>query len=185
MGHAAVNDASRSAAHSTGHPAHPADRPEWTAWHLHLPSSAQTVHDRVLHEAIAPALAHLPDLPWFFVRYWQAGPHLRLRIANLEPERARATELRLRDSLTGAATLRDGEEPLTDAAFGREAQRLASAGEAGSALPPGSPPLPAGVYEAAYEPEHERYGGEALMPLSESLFTLASTLVLAFLSRPR
>ncbi len=181
MGHAAVSEASRSAAHSTP----TAERPAWTAWHLHLPSTAQSVHDRVLSQAIAPAIKQLPDLPWFFVRYWQAGPHLRLRIAGLEPERASATELRLREALTDATILRDGEEPLTDAAFGREAQRLASAGEAGSALPPGAPPLPAGVYEAVYEPEYERYGGEALMPLSESLFTLSSTLVLAFLSRPR
>ncbi|EFL19626.1 predicted protein [Streptomyces sp. C] len=158
----------------------------WTAWHLHLPSSAQTVHDRVLHEAVAPAVAAHPGRPWFFVRYWQAGPHLRLRIAGLAPDEAHATERRLREALPGAAALRDGEAPVGDAAFGREAQRLARAGEDGSALPPGTPPLPTGVYGAAYEPEYERYGGEGLMPLSESLFTLSSTLVLGFLaSRPR
>ncbi|MEV7594022.1 thiopeptide-type bacteriocin biosynthesis protein [Streptomyces sp. NPDC089922] len=158
----------------------------WTAWHLHLPSSARSAHDRVLHDTIAPALAEHPGRPWFFVRYWQAGPHLRLRIADLAPHEARATEQRLRETLPAAAALRDGEEPLGDAAFAREAQRLARAGEAGSALPPGTPPLPPGVHRAPYRPERERYGGEALMARSEALFTLSSDLVLAFLSsRPR
>ncbi|AZM93690.1 thiopeptide-type bacteriocin biosynthesis protein [Streptomyces sp. W1SF4] len=173
---------------TTGTPATTGTAPTgtWTAWHLHLPSSARSVHDRVLHEAVAPAVAAHPGRPWFFVRYWQAGPHLRLRLAGLTPDEAHATEHRLREALPGAAALRDGEEPFGDAAFGREAQRLARAGEDGSALSPGTPPLPTGVYGAAYEPEYERYGGAGLMPLSESLFTLSSSLVLGFLSsRPR
>ncbi|MGW4702997.1 thiopeptide-type bacteriocin biosynthesis protein, partial [Streptomyces sp. NPDC004285] len=75
-----------------------------------------------------------------------------------------------------------GGEPLGPAAVGVGAERLAAAGETGEnttvkAL------LPPGVHPAVYEPEYDRYGGRALMPAAESLFTLSSGLVLAALPK--
>lgn len=61
-----------------------------------------------------------------------------------------------------------------------QAERLAAAGEQGRALAV-EPLRPPGVHRAAYEPEIDRYAGAALMPLSESLFSLSSRIALTVL----
>ncbi|MFE7600434.1 thiopeptide-type bacteriocin biosynthesis protein [Streptomyces sp. NPDC057494] len=162
----------------------PDPRPtEWTAWHLHLGTTARSAHDRVVTDVIGPTVRELaPGTPWFFIRYWQSGPHLRLRVGDLDaPARARV-EAALTARLAVAGAPAPGEEPLDPAAYRSGAERLAAAGETGEntsvkAL------LPPGVHPAVYEPESDRYGGTALMPAAESLFTLSSTLVLAALPK--
>ncbi|MFJ2061139.1 thiopeptide-type bacteriocin biosynthesis protein [Streptomyces sp. NPDC087908] len=157
----------------------------WTAWHLHLGTTARSAHDRVVTDVIGPTIRALaPGTPWFFIRYWQSGPHLRLRVGDLdEAARTRvAAALAARLAVAGAPA--PGEEPLDPAAYRSGAERLAAAGETGEntsvkAL------LPPGVHPAVYEPEFDRYGGRALMPAAESLFTLSSTLVLAALPKVR
>uniref|UniRef100_UPI00278BC8A2 lantibiotic dehydratase C-terminal domain-containing protein n=1 Tax=Streptomyces venezuelae TaxID=54571 RepID=UPI00278BC8A2 len=65
-------------------------RTAWTAWHLHLGTTARSAHDRVVTDVIGPTIRELdPGTPWFFIRYWQSGPHLRLRVGDLD-EAARA-----------------------------------------------------------------------------------------------
>ncbi|MCK8434310.1 hypothetical protein G3I77_15145 [Streptomyces sp. D2-8] len=151
---------------------------DWSAWHLHLGTTARSAHDRVLTDVIGPTVGEIPPgTPWFFIRYWQSGPHLRLRIAGLSADARARVEQALRDRLTEAGRLSPGEEPLAEEAYRQGASRLAAAGETGvntsvHAL------LPPGVHRADYDPEHERYGGPALMPAAESLFHLSSELVL-------
>ncbi|MFE3743260.1 thiopeptide-type bacteriocin biosynthesis protein [Streptomyces sp. NPDC059134] len=150
----------------------------WSAWHLHLGTTARGAHDRVLTEVVGPTVGELPPgTPWFFIRYWQSGPHLRLRIAALPPQERDRVERALRGRLAVAGRLAAGEEPLEGAAYQEGAARLAAAGETGvnttvHAL------LPPGVHRAGYDPEFERYGGQDLMPAAESLFHLSSGLVL-------
>ncbi|MYS90140.1 MULTISPECIES: thiopeptide-type bacteriocin biosynthesis protein [Streptomyces] len=150
----------------------------WSAWHLHLGTTARSAHDRVLTDVIGPTVGELPPgTPWFFIRYWQSGPHLRLRIAGLSPDAYARVEQSLRDRLAVAGRPAPGEEPLAPEAYQEGAARLAAAGETGvnttvHAL------LPPGVHRADYDPEYERYGGRTLMPAAESLFHLSSTLVL-------
>lgn len=152
--------------------------PRWNAWHLHLATTARTAHDRVLTDVIGPTVRELPPgTEWFFIRYWQSGPHLRLRIADLTTAAYESVEEALRARLADAGQLAPDEEPLAEAVYAEGAARLAAAGETGpnttvQAL------LPPGVHRAAYEPEYERYGGHALMPAAESLFHLSSELVL-------
>src|SRR5882757_1457310 len=47
-------------------------------------------NDRFLLEAVAPAaraaVANGAASGWFFIRYWEGGPHLRLRLADAPPE---------------------------------------------------------------------------------------------------
>ncbi|GAB2956830.1 hypothetical protein GCM10023080_015230 [Streptomyces pseudoechinosporeus] len=150
----------------------------WSAWHLHLATTARSAHDRVLTDVIGPTVRELPPgTEWFFIRYWQSGPHLRLRIRDLTPAVYAHVETVLRDRLTEAGQLQPGETPMAPEAYQASAARLAAAGETGvnatvQAL------LPPGVHRADYDPEHERYGGRALMPAAESLFHLSSELVL-------
>ena len=59
----------------------------WSSWHLHLATTARSAHDRVLTDVIGPTIGELaPGTPWFFIRYWQAGPHLRLRMRDVDPD---------------------------------------------------------------------------------------------------
>lgn len=150
----------------------------WHAWHLHLPTAARSAHDRVLTDVIGPTVRELPPgTPWFFIRYWQSGPHLRLRVGDLAPDAYAATEAALRTRHAEACRLAPGEEPLAEEDYLDGAARLAAAGETGpntrvrTLLPPG-------VHRATYEAEHERYGGAAHMPAAEELFRLSSELVL-------
>ncbi|MER5961313.1 thiopeptide-type bacteriocin biosynthesis protein [Streptomyces sp. NPDC002057] len=158
-------------------------RPDWTAWHLHLGTTARSAHDRVVTDVIGPTVRELaPGTPWFFIRYWQSGPHLRLRVGDLDADARARVEAALTARLAVAGAPAPGEEPLDPAAYRSGAERLAAAGETGEntsvkAL------LPPGVHPAVYEPESDRYGGPALLPAAESLFELSSTLVLAALPK--
>ncbi|MFD7862467.1 thiopeptide-type bacteriocin biosynthesis protein [Streptomyces sp. NPDC057682] len=155
---------------------------QWRSWHLHLGSMARSAHDRVVTEVIGPAADLFPDRPWFFIRYWQHGPHLRLRIGGLSsPETAR-TERLLQDRLGRAVRLREDEDPLDRNTYLGHARRLSALEDPhGGAWPAG--PRDPGVYQDTYVPETARYGGPALMPATERLFQLSSELVRAFLPR--
>ncbi|MBR7742528.1 thiopeptide-type bacteriocin biosynthesis protein [Phycicoccus sp. BSK3Z-2] len=146
----------------------------WTSRHLHLATGATSALDRVLAEVAAPA-ARDTGRPWFFVRYWQGGPHLRLRVADLDGPAADRLTARLERLLEPHLAPRAGEPPVEEAAYTAEASRHAR-GETGenrtvSAL------RPAGAHPATYEPELERYGGADVMAASERLFVRSSELV--------
>lgn len=151
----------------------------WSAWHLHLGTSARSAHDRVLSDVISPVIDAFPDRPWFFLRYWQGGPHLRLRVGDVTPEESVHLRSRLEERLEEAGRLADGEEPLQPEEYAQSATRMAE-GETGrnrfvdDLLSPG-------VYPAVYEPEVDRYGGAGLMPRTELLFQLSSELVRAMM----
>ncbi len=160
----------------------PGPTAQWRSWHLHLGSMARSAHDRVVTEVIGPAVDLFPDRPWFFIRYWQHGPHLRLRLAGLTVSEAARTERLLQDRLGRAARLREGEEPIDRDAYLRHARQLSVLEEPHRGTRP-SGPRDSGVYQDTYMPETERYGGPALMPATERLFQLSSELVRAFLPR--
>ncbi|MFD0028917.1 thiopeptide-type bacteriocin biosynthesis protein [Streptomyces sp. NPDC127172] len=150
----------------------------WSSWHLHLATTARSAHDRVLTDVIGPTIGELaPGTSWFFIRYWQAGPHLRLRIRDLEPGAYDRVEEVLRVRLADAGTHGPGEEPLDPGAYLEGAGALASAGEQGDDRHVRAMLAP-GVHRADYDPEFDRYGGPALMPATEDLFRLSSELVL-------
>jgi thiopeptide-type bacteriocin biosynthesis protein len=149
----------------------------WESWHLHLGSAAPSLHDRVLVDVVAPAVEALAGRPWFFVRYWQAGPHLRVRVHGLAPGESVDLENALRAGLAERGLPGESESPVDPAWYAANAERLASAGESGVAMA-AADLLPPGLYRKVYEPEVERYGGPSLMPGAESLFALSSSLVI-------
>jgi thiopeptide-type bacteriocin biosynthesis protein len=152
----------------------------WHSWHLHLPSGARSMHDRVITDVVGPVAAELAPRGYFFMRYWQRGPHVRVRFQGLSPQDAARVQAALAGRLPAAIVPRDGESMLDAAAFGAQSASLAAAGEGGRSLPVEAV-LPPGVHSAVYEPELDRYGGADLMPLSERLFRSSSDAVLAIL----
>jgi Lantibiotic biosynthesis dehydratase C-term len=153
----------------------------WDAWNLHLASEDQALHDRVILTVIGPAVRALPHRPWFFIRYWQGGPHLRLRVADLSDAESAWLEDELTAGVLSSGRLKPGERPLRAADYLAQATRLAE-GEYG----PGARPEPLrgpGLRSGRYEPEPRRYGGRPLMASTERLFGVSSRLVLAALPR--
>ncbi|MBU7598803.1 thiopeptide-type bacteriocin biosynthesis protein [Streptomyces sp. P38-E01] len=154
----------------------------WHAWHLHLDTDERSARDRVVTEVVAPAVASVPGRPWFFIRYWHGGPHVRLRLRDLAEDEADRVEKVLTEALATAGEPRGEEERLRPEEYESAAARLAAVGdrpthdEVSGLLPPGA-------HRFAYHPEYERYGGRELMPATERLFQLSSQLCLAFLRR--
>jgi thiopeptide-type bacteriocin biosynthesis protein len=153
----------------------------WTSWHLHLASPARAVADRVVTDVLGPAVP--ADRPWFFVRFWQGGPHVRLRVGDLTGAARAALEQELVARLAGVGRLRPGEPPVDAAAYRAGAARLAAA-ERGADRAVSALREP-GVHRAEYAPETDRYGGPGPLRTSEELFGTSSRVVLAGLRSPR
>jgi thiopeptide-type bacteriocin biosynthesis protein len=158
---------------------------EWTNWHLHVDTYTPGVLDTVLLDVVRPVVTRLGANPrWFFVRYWQRGPHLRLRVRGLAADTAAQVghDLRRRLALVNAGV--PDAERIDRASYRTAVAAAAAAGENGRSLPIGALRR-AGAYPARYEPEVERYGGPELMELSHELFTTASTLAVQLLAEQR
>jgi len=157
----------------------------WRSWHLHASSLDPRVLETVVTGALPPVLklvgraAGPPPAPrpWFFIRYWQGGPHVRLRIADLTDDQADRVQQALDERLAEVDALLPAERRLTPEDYRRSAAPLAALGENGAPLRVGDL-TPAGAHRACYEPEFARYGGPAAMALSEELFHASSVVCL-------
>ncbi|MEZ0090956.1 thiopeptide-type bacteriocin biosynthesis protein [Streptacidiphilus sp. EB129] len=154
----------------------------WRSWHLHIATLAPAALDSVVTEAVGPVADQLgllePDGPlWFFIRYWQGGPHVRLRIAGLTEAEAGRAEADLADRLLALDAAVPQTQRLDQDAYVRAVSPLAAAGERGMPLAAGELVAP-GIRRVAYEPEHERYGGRHLIAQSERLFHSSSRVAL-------
>ncbi|PYC79475.1 hypothetical protein C7C46_14000 [Streptomyces tateyamensis] len=131
---------------------------DWHSLHLHLNSDTEQV-DRFLTGELAPLLdglvAERQAGGWFFIRYGEGGPHLRIRLRDLTP--AAAAEL-----------------PAT----------LARLGKAVPAVEGSWPAAQGEVRVVPYVPETERYGGPAALPEAEQVFTVSSRVAVQALRRP-
>jgi len=164
----------------------------WSSWHLHVQTSGGQALDDILRAVVAPVVTDLPvdpppvgsARPWFFLRYWQYGPHLRLRIADLDAEQSASLSSALSTAMVAAVAELDEAQRMDQDDYARIVAGIARTGEAGQSMAVGALE-PAGVLARDYEPELERYGGPELLPLSEELFHSASVAALqACLRRP-
>ncbi|MEY9842195.1 thiopeptide-type bacteriocin biosynthesis protein [Streptacidiphilus sp. EB103A] len=101
---------------------------------------------------------------WFFIRYAENGPHLRIRALGADP----ATTEELHEHLTEA--VRAAPYPIGDQV--EQAYRR-TAGDPEALRGHGE------VRETAYEPETERYGGAAALPVAEEVFCQSSRIAAA------
>ncbi|MET0233892.1 MAG: thiopeptide-type bacteriocin biosynthesis protein [Kibdelosporangium sp.] len=130
---------------------------------LHCRVSWQPEH---VDAFIAGKLAPLFDGDWFYVRYWETGPHLRIRYRGTRD---------LRQSVLDLVTA--ANHPLLD--IDPAAYYAGIGAPEGSWLPHGD------VREVPYEPEIERYGGPAGLPVAEDLFCRSTEVALAVLQSAR
>lgn len=147
-------------------------RDQWRAWHcfLHAPEAQEALLCGTL-APIARGWQAGGGVEWFFMRYWENGPHVRLRVRGLDAEAFEA----LGDTLRSATAALVAALPPQTEAF-PPSMRFDSA----HADPAALPWFPAGtVAEIDYEPEVRRYGGRHGLAVSEHWFGASSALSLA------
>ncbi|MFC4147651.1 thiopeptide-type bacteriocin biosynthesis protein [Micromonospora mangrovi] len=154
---------------------------DWQSWHLHVDSLDPRAVEAAVVEVVGPTVAEFGQhadrpRPWFFIRYWQGGPHVRLRLADAGPDAAAVQAALARRTAAVNVALPAGSR-LTVEDYQRSAAPIADRGEAGTPLPLTSL-LPPGAHPARYEPEVDRYGGTALIAASEALFHASSVVCL-------
>jgi len=150
----------------------------WVSAHLFYQGDL----DRLLVELIAPLAAELVSAGladrYFFLRYWDGGPHVRLRLA--APAAARE-QVRARVA-SGAASFfreRPSRDVVDDAGYLADAARLARAERmrryARRPYPNNS------LAFIPYRPEYERYGRAAAMRAVERHFVESSAIAMSLL----
>ncbi|MGW5875056.1 thiopeptide-type bacteriocin biosynthesis protein [Nocardiopsis terrae] len=143
----------------------------WSAVYVYLHRSRADI-DSFLLEHLAPhaeelvAAGHAED--WFYLRYWDGGPHLRARFLNAD-----------------AAAVAGFAERMRALAERTSASALALDSDAYYAdLPEADPErwyADGAVLEAVYEPETERYGGPRALEVCEDFFAVSTRIALAVL----
>jgi hypothetical protein len=156
---------------------------EWIGTHVFY-GREQSV---LLLECIAPALAELARdhaiHRYFFVRYWEGGPHVRLRVEPAEGAEQRVKELlesRIQAFLVSKPVffdLPEGSQVWARRNFileYGEQELYRKYGPEGiiTTYPENT------LHHFDYEPEVDRYGGPAGMEVSERHFHLSSEMVL-------
>lgn len=116
---------------------------------------------------------------YFFVRYWQGGPHLRLRLL----PRTASAAAPIMDEVRQAATGYFQQYPAPDSLDPGRYQEISGylslmefgRAESGPLYPNNS------VHFLPYVPEYEHYGGQQAMPSIEEHFWESSAIALALL----
>ncbi|MFF5209778.1 thiopeptide-type bacteriocin biosynthesis protein [Streptosporangium sp. NPDC000396] len=120
--------------------------------------------DAFLTGTLAPLMDGLREAgriaDWFFIHYAEQGPHLRIRARDADPATVEELQQRLGEAVRAAPY---PVQPWADAST----TTWRGHGE---------------VCEVAYEPETERYGGAAALPVAEEVFCESSRIAVAVIA---
>jgi hypothetical protein len=145
---------------------------DWFAMHIHL--SDGVLSTRFLVEWMYPRIKSLltdrQATSWFFIRYWDGGPHLRVRLKGIADEQRKALLMQTSNAVRQWCS----PTPPSRETYYRahnfdgapvDIDKLAWREEGA-------------VMQMPYEPEFQRYGGNQAMEVNEQLFALTSTLAI-------
>src|ERR1700694_2861123 len=146
---------------------------DWRAWHIFFQSHDSL--DRMLVEGLLPEARNLgSDVEFFFLRYWENGPHVRARFRGLDDERFLALGDRLRISAESiVATTPPVLEPAP----------ITHPTENWQNNPRMKRFAPGKTVEIMYKPEFRRYGGRHGLQINEHLFDASSRLSLLIIEK--
>jgi len=145
----------------------------WLSVHVFLADPG--LQERYLAERLAPCLrtwrADGLVTQWFFIRYWEGGPHLRIRLAGDIADHAASVVAALQKDID---TWRSPAPPERDDYYRAHAFDGVEVDAASL------PWYPEGSVELIdYVPETQRYGGAQALLANEELFELSSELALS------
>lgn len=145
----------------------------WNTYYIYYYDSSK--QDEVI-ELIAKKMASFMEEniieKWFFIRYWEGGPHIRVRFLTEKTLNYKEVFKEVIDYITinpfkGNLRKEEYYENIKENTISKEELPWYEEGE---------------IIAAEYIPEYERYGGEELMPLTESLFMISSEYVTRLIS---
>lgn len=145
---------------------------DWHAYHIFYHRFDK--QDSLLLDCIAPLVAEVQEKnlckDWFFIRYWEGGPHIRLRFLDPDP----LVETMIHERITDFITAYPPKEEITRDQYYRNHKFD------GEPVDPDTLPwYPNGsIVKLPYEPEYQRYGGKDAMAISEKIFTYSSEMAL-------
>ena len=147
--------------------------PVWRALHVHRYAD----QDTLITDGIAPVLEPLCESgavrDWFFLRYWQGGHHIRVRMRVAEAD-ADAVVDEVEGKLRAYLAEHPAAEQFDAEEFHREAQPTMAAleGTAAEEIHP-----PDSVRRVEYAPEFDKYGGPDGVRVAEDYFGDSSAIV--------
>ncbi|WP_329611511.1 lantibiotic dehydratase C-terminal domain-containing protein [Kitasatospora herbaricolor] len=148
----------------------------WTSWHVHQHQG----QDRLLTEAVAPLIGivrseGLADLA-FVLRYWDGGPHVRLRLRAPSDAALAVLERRVPAELRSWCRDHPSGRSMSAGEYALLRGRIGGSDAAAELVPDGS------VVPAVYSPEHERYGRGAALEACEEHFDESTRIALDVLA---
>jgi thiopeptide-type bacteriocin biosynthesis protein len=157
----------------------------WISVHIFYSSNGNPL----LAECVSPLVSKLRELRlisrYFFIRYWLGGPHVRLRLLPAEGVAADRVKEVVEDDLRAFLARRPALYEIDRQALAplyRNMYEAEYGAEKFAALYGESGELPFfennTFHYIDYEPEYDRYGGEAGVDLAERHFEVSSDLVL-------
>lgn len=150
----------------------------WVSAHLF----SQGNLDRVLTDLVAPLLDELRERWWadrgFFLRYWDGGPHIRLRVLPSCQEAAAAVRGLIEQRATAYFAHSPAPEVLSQEEYLHSAREI---GAWEGVRPTERMYANNSVHFLPYVPEHHRYGQGATLELVEEHFSTSSELALDLL----
>ncbi|MGB0165930.1 MAG: thiopeptide-type bacteriocin biosynthesis protein [Luteibaculum sp.] len=133
-------------------------KPSWYAAHLHYCEPWEEILSQFLYPWIQEHLVP-QNHPYFFIRYWEMGPHIRFRFKCSDND----------FKLLGPKLEADFDKYVSDRPSSFEFYDFTHAHQI-----PKSWRLNNSLYWMEYYPETERYGGEAALPICEEAFQISS-----------
>ncbi|MEU6554347.1 lantibiotic dehydratase C-terminal domain-containing protein [Streptomyces sp. NPDC046915] len=148
----------------------------WASWHVHQHHG----QDRLLVEAVAPLIRAvradgLADRA-FVLRYWDGGPHVRLRLRAPSDAALAALEARVPAELMDWCREHPSERTMGAEEYALLRDRIGDTASTTELVPDGS------VVRAAYVPEHQRYGRGAALAACEEHFDDSTRIALDVLA---
>lgn len=154
--------------------------PAWVSLHVFHTDPL----DRVITEAVGPLVHTLTDEGriegYFFLRYWESGPHLRLRLRPTGPQAAGEVRQLATDRLHAYLAAHPSPRPVTMERYAALCEHLAARENLLSydrTLRPNN-----SVAEITYQPEYDYYGTGESMAAVERHFVESSQLALQILA---
>ncbi|GAA4622619.1 lantibiotic dehydratase C-terminal domain-containing protein [Cellulomonas oligotrophica] len=154
----------------------------WTSLHVRCDGDTDELLRTVIVDVVDDLQERDPGTAWFYLRYWEGGPHVRLRLALRPTDREHAVAL-VRDRAGAWLAEHDPRYPAPEQVYDQIARRLAAReGEDREVLgwqPHGH------VWEQPYVPEVDKYGDGASLRAYEQHFEESSALAArVLLGRP-
>ncbi|WP_327064858.1 lantibiotic dehydratase C-terminal domain-containing protein [Kitasatospora sp. NBC_01302] len=148
----------------------------WVSTHVFTAHPLDLVVRRLLPDVVEDLRHRALADRFFFLRHWQYGPHLRLRLRLTGPQAEPLVRAALTERATAFFQALPSEASMTERQYQELAERFA-------ALEPESEPGTLAANDSLaflpYRPEHGKYGDDAALRAVEECFATCSELAVA------